>query len=1364
MSNDVLATNVSNVTDLNTAIVNADKAAANSGVLEIDLQAGATIELATALEAINLQTGVTLDIVGNGAALDGANPNLTVSDIQRGLFVYAGTVAVDDLTIENAKAVGGAGGSGGGGGAGLGGGLFVGSNVAGDAGAVTLTDVTFSNDGAIGGAGGAVGNYRSGGGGGLGGAGGNGGAAGGGGVGAGAQGGSLGNPGAAGNILGATGGGAGGGAIFGGGGSNGGGGGGALTGGGGGGGVGGVQGGLGGAGGYGGGGGGGASHGVGGFGGGGGGGVTGGMGGFGGGGGAGSQNPGAAGTGGGAGGKSGGGGGLGAGGDIFVQSGATLTIDGGNWSGGGAQGGTAGGNGAGGQGLATGLYMQGTQAATFAPAAGTTSIVADQIFTSGGLVLDGPGTLDLDTANGYSGGTTIDQGTLEIGSNGSVAGAITFAGPSATLKIDAAPANGSTFGNTLSGMVAGDALDLAGLSYSATTAAAFVQGSTLTVQSGATVEHFSLANTSVNAFNVSSDGQGGTLLTAGNPFDSSSTQVVSDEAQLNAAIRAADFETDPGQYTIKFAGDITLGTDSAAGLPNALYAINLQSGVDLTLAGGGATLDGGFNGVSGYNGLFVYNGDVTIDNLTIANAVARGGAGADGGGGGGGLGGGLFVASGGSVTASGLDFSGDSAIGGAGAISGSSFSGSGGGGGGMLGGDGAPATPGGGGGGVGANGGGGGGAAGLIPGAAPGGGGGGGASGGGGGSGAYFVGGGGGGVGGAGGKYAFGFRGGAGGFGGGGGGHGSLGGGGGGGGFGGGGGGGYSLGGGGGGFGGGGGGGGGGSGIDGGVGGFGGGGGAAASGGGGGGLGAGGDIFIQGGGSLTLANTIVGAGSANGGSGGAGGAKGQGFGSSIFLQGSGALTLGAGQAAGQTTTVSGVIADQTGAYVAAGLGTPAGNSADGTPNAATDGLSIGGLGSVVLAAANTYTGVTTINSGTLEIAGSNSVGTGNIDFAGPAELKIDSGALGNFIENFWSSDRIDLASFSSLSAPSYSNDGKGDLVVQFAGAQNGGFVVEKFTFAGMSLDNQMTLTPDGAGGTFLETSVACYCRGTLIETERGPVAVEALAIGDRVTTLDGEMKPIKWIGRRSYDGRFVARNREVLPICIGAGALDENIPSRDLWLSPHHALYLEGVLIEAKDLVDGVSIVQAEKVERVDYFHIELSDHDVMFAEGAPAESFIDNDSRAMFQNAADYFALYPQKGGKRRRPPSFAPRRDEGFEIEAARQKIAARAGVGANPRAPGELRGWVESVTAGTLSGWAHDYGNPRVPVCLHVLADGCVIGRVLANRFRADLRDAGLGNGRCAFQFEAPKGVDFVKARIELRCAADGAALPCPAQNAA
>jgi len=168
------------------------------------------------------------------------------------------------------------------------------------------------------------------------------------------------------------------------------------------------------------------------------------------------------------------------------------------------------------------------------------------------------------------------------------------------------------------------------------------------------------------------------------------------------------------------------------------------------------------------------------------------------------------------------------------------------------------------------------------------------------------------------------------------------------------------------------------------------------------------------------------------------------------------------------------------------------------------------------------------------------------------------------------------------------------------------------------------LGTDSGSGTLI-TEAACFCRGTLIRTATGEMPVEELRIGDTVVTLSGKARPIRWIGWRAYDGRFIAGNRNVLPIRIEAGAISDGVPLRDLWLSPEHSLCIDGVLVQAKHIVNGATIVQADSVERVEYFHIELATHDVLFADGAPAESFADCDNRLMFANGADYAQLYPE-------------------------------------------------------------------------------------------------------------------------------------------
>ncbi len=191
------------------------------------------------------------------------------------------------------------------------------------------------------------------------------------------------------------------------------------------------------------------------------------------------------------------------------------------------------------------------------------------------------------------------------------------------------------------------------------------------------------------------------------------------------------------------------------------------------------------------------------------------------------------------------------------------------------------------------------------------------------------------------------------------------------------------------------------------------------------------------------------------------------------------------------------------------------------------------------------------------------------------------------------------------------------------------------------------------------TTPACYCPGTLIRTDRGDVAVEALAIGDLVVTVGGTAEPVRWIGRRSYAARFLRGRPALLPVRICQGALANGVPSADLLVSPAHALLLDGVLVQAADLVNGTTVVREAGLAVVEYVHIELAKHGLVWANDTAAETFVDDDSRAMFSNAAEYTALYGN--GPAAAAVFCAERVADGYVLHRIRATLAARAQLAA-------------------------------------------------------------------------------------------------------
>jgi len=292
------------------------------------------------------------------------------------------------------------------------------------------------------------------------------------------------------------------------------------------------------------------------------------------------------------------------------------------------------------------------------------------------------------------------------------------------------------------------------------------------------------------------------------------------------------------------------------------------------------------------------------------------------------------------------------------------------------------------------------------------------------------------------------------------------------------------------------------------------------------------------------------------------------------------------------------------------------------------------------------------------------------------------------------------------------------------------------------------------GGEGIEITLSlCYLRGTRILTPTGEVLVESLKRGDRVVTRFGGLQQIKWIGRQSYRAAGVRDNREHIPVRLHAGSLGEGLPARDLYVSPGHSMLIEGTLVLAKQLVNGITITQSECPERIDYFQIELEAHDCVIAEGTWSETYADwEEGRALFHNAAEFHALYPDHHAPES-PMLCAPRPERGVALDAALRPIVLGAGLGLSP---GALRGFIDCVRGEwKFEGWAHDESHPELPVLLEILLEGQVIGTALACDYREDLLKAGYGQGRCSFTFISPiKLRPALLSTLQVRRSVDGA----------
>jgi collagen type I alpha len=287
---------------------------------------------------------------------------------------------------------------------------------------------------------------------------------------------------------------------------------------------------------------------------------------------------------------------------------------------------------------------------------------------------------------------------------------------------------------------------------------------------------------------------------------------------------------------------------------------------------------------------------------------------------------------------------------------------------------------------------------------------------------------------------------------------------------------------------------------------------------------------------------------------------------------------------------------------------------------------------------------------TLEVGGDVSSGQ-TVDFntgaTGTGVLRIDSVTTGfdpGLIEGFEPGDQFEVT-------PGITG------TFEATGADTGTYTF--YNAEDVALTTAIPVIGDAADFANAITYIPCFAQGTRIATPRGMVAVEDLRESETVLTATGGQSAITWLGHRRIAPRQHPRPQAVMPVRVQAHAFGAGQPSRDVFLSPDHAVFVDGVLIPIRYLFNGATIAQ-QHVDSVTYWHVELERHDVVMAEGLACESYLDTGNRGAFANggaATQLHASFGRDAASAWYSDACAPLVEDGPVLAGVRGRLAARA-----------------------------------------------------------------------------------------------------------
>lgn len=188
-------------------------------------------------------------------------------------------------------------------------------------------------------------------------------------------------------------------------------------------------------------------------------------------------------------------------------------------------------------------------------------------------------------------------------------------------------------------------------------------------------------------------------------------------------------------------------------------------------------------------------------------------------------------------------------------------------------------------------------------------------------------------------------------------------------------------------------------------------------------------------------------------------------------------------------------------------------------------------------------------------------------------------------------------------------------IVATSGAASG-FTSDNIPAAAGARSIQFDIDGNRIDGPLTIGTAVCIANGSWIDTPNGAALIEDLRVGDLVNTLDDGPQPLRWIHSRDVPPRDLRQNPALAPIRIAAGALGTDCPSQDLRVSPQHQMLVDSAyasliwdsakcLVKAKDLVAiNDRVTRDPSGAGVEYFHLLFDAHQIIFANGAPTESF----------------------------------------------------------------------------------------------------------------------------------------------------------------